>query len=174
MNKQDAKKYKDKLNNNIVQAQKARVIERNKRLLVALEAFRKFGVMSKAATEGGLTRRTITDAISKYPKFAKEWELAYEDYLDDLEHIADQRARSYSDGLLKFLLTAGRKEKYGTTSLTQNNTTINNNQEININPINIVQIAEVMASKIDSTRLIERRKTPTAEEIAIQKLGDNN
>ncbi|MFA5731850.1 MAG: hypothetical protein WC934_07585 [Acidithiobacillus sp.] len=151
---------------------KANLKERNRKLLVALDAFKKCGVMGKAARAAGLKRGTLTKCISKYPKFAAKWEEAYQEYIDDLESIADERARSYSDGLLRFLLTAGRKEKYGNLSLTQNNT-INNATQININPVNIVQIAETMAKKINTNNTESRKQIPTVVDLLDYK-SDNN
>src|SRR4030067_2463323 len=136
--------------------------ERNRRLLLALAAFKECGVLGKSAKIAGISRALLNKCIVKYPKFAKKWEEAYQEYVDSLEAICDERARSYSDSLLKFLLTANRKEKYGNASLQQTNNVVNNTQ-ININPANIVQIAEHMAKKINNT---ERRYTPTVSELA--------
>jgi len=92
-------------------------------LKMCLRSYSKYGNYTKASNAGGITLRTLKDCLIKYPKFKKKWEEAHDNYMDSLESIALKRAKAGSDTLLKFLMTAGRPEKFGRIQQTfvQNN-----------------------------------------------------
>ena len=103
-----------------------------------LEVLRQTGNVSRAAREAGLPSSTVYSHRAKQPKFARDWDAAMNEALDDLEAEMIDRAtrgvekpvyyrgeivgnvRTYSDALGMFLLKARRPQVYdrlgGTTS----------------------------------------------------------
>ena len=103
-----------------------------------LEVLRQTGNVSRAAREAGLPSSTVYSHRAKQPKFARDWDSAMNEALDELEAEMIDRAtrgvekpvyyrgeivgnvRSYSDALGMFLLKARRPQVYdrlgGTTS----------------------------------------------------------
>ena len=77
------------------------------------EALRKSGNVRAACQAAGIKRDTAYKARAKFPTFRTEWDHALADAVDALEQIACRRASEYSDGLIKFLLKAHRRELYG-------------------------------------------------------------
>jgi hypothetical protein len=65
-----------------------------------------------SAKAAGVTRQTAYARREKDPEFAAGWADAIEDAIEDLERVAQERARSVSDTLLIFLLKAHRPERY--------------------------------------------------------------
>lgn len=142
---------------------KNKLKEKRKRCIAAIKYYQIYGTMYKAATLAGTTRATLSYYIKKYPKFREKWDEAYQIYLDNLEAIADERAKLKSDNLLKFLLKAGRREKYGEHYNNQVN--INNNQNTAVNPELIVSLASEIAKEIS---LEQRRQIPTVDAIEVE------
>ncbi|MBW4330591.1 hypothetical protein KY084_06840 [Stakelama sp. CBK3Z-3] len=95
-----------------------------------LEVLRQTGNVSRAAREAGLSSSTVYSHRAKQPKFARDWDAAMNEALDDLEAEMIDRAtrgvekpvyyrgeivgnvRSYSDALGMFLLKARRPQVY--------------------------------------------------------------
>jgi hypothetical protein len=78
-----------------------------------IEALRKSGNVRHSCQKAGITRQAAYLARSKKPMFKLAWDNALADAVDSLEAVAWQRAVQHSDGLLKFLLKAHRREMYG-------------------------------------------------------------
>jgi len=123
---------------------KNKIEETKKKCAVALRAYKRCGTITKSAKTAGIAPSTLRRYLEIYPKFAKRWNEAYEEYLDDLESIADYRARAYSDKLLQFLLTGGRKGKYG------NVTNVTATATAKIEPESILTLANEMAKRMDN------------------------
>lgn len=144
---------------------KNRLKEKRKRAIAAIKYYQIYGVMYKAASLAGITRATISYYIQHYPKYKAKWDEAYQIYLDNLESIADERAKLKSDNLLKFLLKAGRREKYGDNYNNQVN--INNNTNTAVNPEVIVSLASEIAKEMIKEGM-HRRQIPTVDAIEIE------
>lgn len=125
------------------------------KLLRALKAYREFGTMKDACETADISRSSLIAAIKRYPKFAREWENAYEDYLDMLEHAATTRAKSGSDRLLMFMLKGGRREKYS-EGINVNNT----KNTVNISAEQMVLIASEVAKEIAQNAMQRRKIEP--------------
>tara|TARA_B100000949_G_C13923334_1_gene301786 strand:+ start:22 stop:381 length:360 start_codon:yes stop_codon:yes gene_type:complete len=80
---------------------------------VFIEALRNSGNVRASCHAAGITRQAAYSARAKMPTFAKAWDDALADAVDVLEATAWKRARDYSDGLVKFLLKAHRRDLYG-------------------------------------------------------------
>ncbi len=65
-----------------------------------------------SAEAAGVSRSTVYRRAERDPRFAAAWQDAEEDAADELEAIARDRAMRSSDGLLKWLLSAARPQKY--------------------------------------------------------------
>ena len=78
-----------------------------------IEALRQSGNVRAACQKANITRQAAYSARSKQPTFKLAWENALADAVDILEMTAWKRAQEYSDGLIKFLLKAHRRELYG-------------------------------------------------------------
>ena len=78
-----------------------------------IEALRKSGNVRASCQAAGITRQAAYHARGKLPTFADAWDHALADAVDVLEMTAWKRAQEYSDGLIKFLLKAHRRELYG-------------------------------------------------------------
>ena len=78
-----------------------------------LEALRQSGNVRAACQKANITRQNAYTAKAKQPVFRKAWDDALADAVDALELTAWKRAHEHSDGLLKFLLKAHRREMYG-------------------------------------------------------------
>lgn len=101
---------------------------------VFLEAFRNSGIIRTALSAAGITYPLLHRRVKSDPEFAQQYEYARRDAVAILERAAWKRAVSgverrrtifykgkavgeevvteYSDGLLKFLLTANDPDKY--------------------------------------------------------------
>ncbi|MBR0553880.1 hypothetical protein [Stakelama marina] len=95
-----------------------------------LEVLRQTGIVSRAAREAGLATSTLYTHRAKQAKFARDWDAAMDEALDEVEAQLIERARfgvekpvyyrgeivgnvrSYSDQLAMFLLKARRPEVY--------------------------------------------------------------
>ena len=87
--------------------------------------------ITRSARNVGHSRRTMYNYKEKDERFAKAWDDALEEGIDNLEYLAQERAfggiergiyyqgkkiateREYSDGLVKFLLRAHKPKRYG-------------------------------------------------------------
>ena len=78
-----------------------------------IEALRKSGNVRASCQAAGITRQAAYHARGKLPTFAAAWDHALDDAVDILEMTAWKRANEHSDGLIKFLLKAHRRELYG-------------------------------------------------------------
>lgn len=125
-------------------------------LELALKSYSKYGNFTKAAKAGGISFYALKECLVKYPKFKKKWEEAHDIYMDGLEDIALKRAKAGSDTLLKFLMTAGRPEKYGRI----NNTFVQNN----INVEESIKEASIIAKQIKAENINKRKQIPTVLE----------
>lgn len=68
--------------------------------------------VTKASQVAGINRDTAYSAYGKDEAFAKAWDDAIEESVDDLESVARTRAKDGSDVLLIFMLKAWRPAKY--------------------------------------------------------------
>lgn len=80
-----------------------------------IAALRDNGCVSEACLRAKVARDTAYRHRKASKTFAAQWEDALEDAIDELERIANWRARMSSDTLLIFLLKAHRPEKYRET-----------------------------------------------------------
>jgi len=80
---------------------------------VFLAMLRECGVIRYAAQAAGIDRRTAYDRKETDKEFAKAWQSAIDDSLDQIELRARQRAHDMSDTLAIFLLKSHRREIYG-------------------------------------------------------------
>ena len=78
-----------------------------------IEALRQSGNVRAACQKANITRQAAYSARSKQPTFKLAWDNALADAVDALELTAWRRAHEHSDGLIKFLLKAHRRELYG-------------------------------------------------------------
>jgi len=78
-----------------------------------LDALRQSGNVRAACQKANITRQAAYSARSKQPTFKLAWDNALADAVDILEMTAWRRAQEHSDGLIKFLLKAHRREMYG-------------------------------------------------------------
>lgn len=79
---------------------------------VFLNAYRQCGTVKYAAKKAKVGRTTVYRWREESTRFAKEFEDAQEDAVQELESAAWERAKVHSDTLLIFLLKANRPEKY--------------------------------------------------------------
>lgn len=136
-------------------------IETRVKLIKALSLYAKYGTVRKATEKLKMSRKTILHYRNVCPAYNEMWEEAHESYLDSLEEVADERAKIGSDTLLKFLLRAGRKEKYNEINNQINIDNTNNN----INPETVITLASQIAKEIIKEQgNINRRKIPTVIE----------
>jgi len=77
-----------------------------------IEALRQSGNVRAACQKANITRQAAYSARSKQPTFKLAWDNALADAVDALELTAWRRAHEHSDGLIKFLLKAHRRELY--------------------------------------------------------------
>lgn len=114
-------------------AAKARTVSLPVRKACFLEVLRQTGNVSRAAREAGLSSSTVYAHRAKQPKFARDWDAAVAEALDNLEAELVDRAtrgvekpvyyrgeivgnvRNYSDALAMFILKARRPEIYDRT-----------------------------------------------------------
>jgi hypothetical protein len=78
-----------------------------------IEALKQSGNVRAACQKANITRQAAYSARSKQPTFKLAWDNALADAVDALELTAWRRAHEHSDGLIKFLLKAHRRELYG-------------------------------------------------------------
>lgn len=77
---------------------------------VFLEALAEFGTIRSACDAADVSRRVYYDWIARYPDFKQAAEDAMERNTDELEEVAQDRAKDKSDLLLMFLLKKRRPE----------------------------------------------------------------
>lgn len=116
-----------------------------------LAALAETGVVSKAVRAAGVDRSTPYRKREVDAEFARAWEVAMDEAMDELEWVARERATSVSDTLLIFLLKANRPAKYRENSRGESSGLVT---------INVTQLAEILAtlgyrSGPDSQRVIE-------------------
>lgn len=87
--------------------------ETKKQMILVLREFVKVGVIGVAAENVGVPRRTHYSWMKKYPIYAKRFNEVREIFVDGLESIAIDRAKTKSDALLMMLLKAHRRDVYG-------------------------------------------------------------
>jgi len=80
---------------------------------VFIAALRKGGNVRHACIAAAVTRQGAYKARRNNEVFALAWEDALADSVDTLEEEAWKRAKDSSDGLLRFLLKAHRRDMYG-------------------------------------------------------------
>jgi hypothetical protein len=78
-----------------------------------LEALAAGMSVSQAAKTAGVNRKNLNLARKADKAFSEEWGAALESGTDALEAVAVERAKSYSDQLLMFMLKARRPDVYG-------------------------------------------------------------
>jgi hypothetical protein len=69
--------------------------------------------VSQAVKTAGVNRKNLNLARKADSEFAEAWDAAIESGTDALEAVAIERAKSYSDQLLMFMLKARRPDVYG-------------------------------------------------------------
>lgn len=77
-----------------------------------IAALRDNGNVAEACRRAHIDRKTAYNLRKKSATFAAQWEEALEDAIEELERVANWRARMTSDTLLIFLLKAHRPDKY--------------------------------------------------------------
>lgn len=78
-----------------------------------LAKFAQHGVVGTACAYAGLRKLTVMDWMKKYPEFKEKFDEIQDLFVDGLEQVAMDRAKSKSDSLLMFLLKAQRRDVYG-------------------------------------------------------------
>ena len=66
-----------------------------------------------SAQGAGVDHSTVYGRRKKDPEFARLWDMAIEEAIDNLEGIAYDRAVKQSDDLIKFILRGRRAKVYG-------------------------------------------------------------
>jgi hypothetical protein len=82
---------------------------------IFFSVIRRTGNASKAANEAGFSKFWAYNNRKRDPEFAKQWDQAYEEYVDYLEEVCGERAardEKPSDLLMMFRLKAERPHKY--------------------------------------------------------------
>lgn len=79
---------------------------------IFLDALAAHGIVTLAAQEAGIDRRTAYFLRDQDSTFDAEWKAALDRGVDMLEDVAKKRAYEGSDTLLIFLLKAHRPERY--------------------------------------------------------------
>ena len=125
-----------------------------RRGVLAIKYFSIYGTLTKACECAHIGRETVKRFCERYPNFKKKWDEAYEIYLDNLEYIADKRAKEGSDSLLKFLLKAGRQEKYG-LSYPVNIQMNQSNNNVSVNTELIYSAAKMAVKEIKNEKRIK-------------------
>ena len=66
----------------------------------------------KAASIAGVGYSTCLEWFREDPEFVERFELGYDNWADELERVAIERAKTKSDTLLIFMLKAHRPDRY--------------------------------------------------------------
>lgn len=74
------------------------------------------GVIGLACDEAGVRRKTHSEWMIKYPAYKEKFEELREKFVDGIEKVGIERAKSGSDGMIQFMLKAHRREVYGDKS----------------------------------------------------------
>jgi hypothetical protein len=80
---------------------------------LVLSHYAQCGVIGTACDKAGVRRKTHYDWYEKHERYKELFDELRERFVDGLEEVAIERAKTKSDSLLMFLLKAERREKFG-------------------------------------------------------------